>query len=163
MLAIAPTNASAVALSGTVYCGFASGLGAGFSIYKDGSCMIPTQNVTLGQTYVVLTTGPSVSDASVLAGYVIPHFSSNKSVILTWFFVLKRPAIINLGALISNTTGSSNATIVNIPGAGATGTAAGTGTAGAAGASATAARSSASTLQAGALLATVAAAFAFLL
>jgi hypothetical protein len=71
MLAIAPTNASAVALSGTVYCGFASGLGAGFSIYKDGSCMIPTQNVTNGQTYVVLTTGPSVSDASVLAGFVM--------------------------------------------------------------------------------------------
>lgn len=71
MLAIAPTNASAVTLSGTVYCGFASGLGAGFSVYKDGSCMIPTQNVTNGQTYVVLTKGPSVSDSSVLAGFVI--------------------------------------------------------------------------------------------
>lgn len=49
-LSIAPANASAVSTSGTVYCGFASGLGAGFSTWADGKCNIPTSNVTDGQT-----------------------------------------------------------------------------------------------------------------
>jgi hypothetical protein len=52
MLAIAPQNASAVDMSSgsTLYCGFASGLGAGFSQWSNGTCMIPTSNVTDGQT-----------------------------------------------------------------------------------------------------------------
>ncbi|GAA5970794.1 hypothetical protein JCM8115_002946 [Rhodotorula mucilaginosa] len=71
-LHIAPVNASAVNTQGTVYCGFASGLSAGFSTWSNGKCMIPTQNVTAqGQSYVFLTKGPSVADASVLAGPAI--------------------------------------------------------------------------------------------
>ena len=52
MINIAPTNASAVALTGNVFCGFASALGAGFSPYMNGSCMVPTANISAGQTYV---------------------------------------------------------------------------------------------------------------
>ena len=52
MINLAPTNASAVALNGTVFCGFASALGAGFSPYANGGCMVPTANVSAGQTYV---------------------------------------------------------------------------------------------------------------
>ncbi|POY76398.1 hypothetical protein BMF94_0596 [Rhodotorula taiwanensis] len=71
-LSIAPTNASAVNTQGTVYCGFASGLSTGFSTWSNGKCQIPTQNVTeQGQSYVWLTKGPSVADASVLAGPAI--------------------------------------------------------------------------------------------
>lgn len=71
MLSIAPASAAAVTLPATVYCGFASGLGAGFSVWTNGTCMVPTQNVTAGQTYVALVSGPSISDASILAGYVL--------------------------------------------------------------------------------------------
>ncbi|GAA5871992.1 hypothetical protein JCM3774_006576 [Rhodotorula dairenensis] len=75
-LAIAPANASAVNTQGTVYCGFASGLTAGFSTWSNGNCMIPTQNVTAqGQAYVFLTKGPSVADDSVLAGPAIIDLS----------------------------------------------------------------------------------------
>lgn len=50
-LAVAPANATlAKGFNGTIYCGFASGLGAGFSTWTNGSCMIPTANVTAGQT-----------------------------------------------------------------------------------------------------------------
>lgn len=69
-LAIAPTNASAVTLPAVSYCGYASGLNAIFSTYTNGSCMIPA-NVTASQTYVFLTSGPSISDATVLAGPAI--------------------------------------------------------------------------------------------
>lgn len=44
--AIAPSNSSlAATFKGTVYCGFASGLGAGFSTWSNGTCMVPTSNV----------------------------------------------------------------------------------------------------------------------
>ncbi|ORY84726.1 ferritin-like domain-domain-containing protein [Leucosporidium creatinivorum] len=76
-LSIAPMNASAVSSSGTLYCGFASGLGAGFSKWSNGTCMIPTSNVTDGQTYVTLTTGPSVSDDSVVAGPAVIILGAN--------------------------------------------------------------------------------------
>ncbi|KAL8287020.1 hypothetical protein RQP46_004026 [Phenoliferia psychrophenolica] len=79
MLMVTPANATlAASFTGTVMCGFASGLASGFSEWKDGSCMIPTANVTDGQTYAFLTSGPSIADASVLAG----------------------PAILNLGPMI---------------------------------------------------------------
>lgn len=101
MLNVAPTNASvAASFKGTVYCGFASGLNAGFSVWNNGSCMVPTSNVvsipfvllhstsknvllfyllfsfltahqTNGQTYVLLTSGPLVADMDVLAGPAI--------------------------------------------------------------------------------------------
>ncbi|GAA6007261.1 hypothetical protein JCM10207_001562 [Rhodosporidiobolus poonsookiae] len=70
-ISVAPVNSSAVNTDGTVYCGFASGLSAGFSTWSNGSCEIPSQNVTTGQTYVVLTTGPSLSDNSIIAGPAI--------------------------------------------------------------------------------------------
>lgn len=105
-LSIAPTNASAVntAGAGQLYCGFASGLSAGFSTWANGTCQIPSANVTEGQTCellarsrwnvgsalveisadsvpadVVLTTGPSVDDASVLAGPAILLLGSNNA------------------------------------------------------------------------------------
>ncbi|KAI5477266.1 Ferritin/ribonucleotide reductase-like protein [Pseudohyphozyma bogoriensis] len=92
------TNSSAVSLpSGTVYCGFASYVAshqlAGF---------VPTSNVTAGQTYVVLTTNQSVSDASVLAG----------------------PQIFNLGDKI---TAVALGTAAGGSGAGASGTTSGAG------------------------------------
>lgn len=71
-ITVTPTNTTALAsFTGTVYCGFASGLGAGFSVWANNTCSIPTSNVTAGQTYVVLTSGPSVADDSVLAGPAI--------------------------------------------------------------------------------------------
>ncbi|KAK4335952.1 Ferritin/ribonucleotide reductase-like protein [Rhodosporidium toruloides NP11] [Rhodotorula toruloides] len=76
-LKIAPTNASAVNTNnGQLYCGFASGLAAGFSNWSNGACMIPTQNISsMGQTYVVLTTGPSLDDKSTVAGPAIIDLS----------------------------------------------------------------------------------------
>ncbi|KAI5477577.1 lipase/esterase [Pseudohyphozyma bogoriensis] len=53
-----------------VYCGFASGAGAFFSEWKDGSCTVP-YGVTPGQTYLALTSAKSISDAHVLAGMAI--------------------------------------------------------------------------------------------
>lgn len=75
-LQVTATNASAVQSGGTVYCGFAQGLGAAFSTWTDGSCDVPTQNITQGPAYVFLTSGPSVSDASVLAGPAALDFSA---------------------------------------------------------------------------------------
>lgn len=76
-LKIAPTNASAVNTNnGQLYCGFASGLAAGFSNWTNGACMIPTANISSqGQTYVVLTTGPSLDDKSTVAGPAIIDLS----------------------------------------------------------------------------------------
>ena len=68
-ISVRPTNAS-VSLPSTVFCGFASGIGAGFSPYTNGSCMVPTANVSAGQTYLVLTSSRTVGDGAVLAGYV---------------------------------------------------------------------------------------------
>ncbi|BGP13400.1 hypothetical protein JCM10213_008559 [Rhodosporidiobolus nylandii] len=70
-LELVPTNSSVTNGVENVYCGFASGLSAAFSDYKDGSCDIPTQNITAGQTYVLLTTGPSLAGDSILAGPAI--------------------------------------------------------------------------------------------
>ncbi|CEQ41631.1 SPOSA6832_03393 [Sporobolomyces salmonicolor] len=84
-LKIAPSNSSVTdSQSGTVYCGFASGLAAGFSTWSKGECQVPTANVTNGQTYVVLTTGPSLSDNTTLAGPAIINLGpQNVSVVLT--------------------------------------------------------------------------------
>lgn len=70
-LEVTPANASAVPAGKTVYCGFASGLDAAFTEWNDGSCPIPTENITVGQTYVVVTTGPSLEDKYTLAGPAI--------------------------------------------------------------------------------------------
>ncbi|GAA5856770.1 hypothetical protein JCM9279_006110 [Rhodotorula babjevae] len=70
-LQVTPANASAVPAGTTVYCGFASGLNAAFTAWNDGSCKIPTENITIGQTYVVVTTGPSLEDKYTLAGPAI--------------------------------------------------------------------------------------------
>ncbi|GAA5911477.1 hypothetical protein JCM5296_004083 [Sporobolomyces johnsonii] len=84
-LKIAPSNSSVTdSQSGTIYCGFASGLAAGFSTWSKGECQVPTANVTNGQTYVVLTTGPSLSDNSTIAGPAIINLGAqNASVVLT--------------------------------------------------------------------------------
>ncbi|GAA5961253.1 hypothetical protein JCM8115_001523 [Rhodotorula mucilaginosa] len=66
---VAPVEASAVNLNATVYCGFALGLGANFSVWSNGSCDVPTQIIIdKGQTYIFLTKEQSVADESVLAG-----------------------------------------------------------------------------------------------
>ncbi|GAA5860147.1 hypothetical protein JCM8547_009202 [Rhodosporidiobolus lusitaniae] len=70
-LQLTPANSSATEGVDTVYCGFASGLSAGFSTYSNGACDIPSQNITAGQTYVLLTSGPSIADSSILAGPAI--------------------------------------------------------------------------------------------
>lgn len=71
-LAVTATNSSVTSgTEGTIYCGFASGLGAAFSTWNNGSCDIPSANITAGQTYAFLTTGPSISDSSVIAGPAI--------------------------------------------------------------------------------------------
>ncbi|GAA6013011.1 hypothetical protein JCM11491_000936 [Sporobolomyces phaffii] len=68
---VAPTNASAINTEGQLYCGFASGLNSAFSEWSNGSCTIPSQNVTTGQTYLLLTTGPSLDGNSTVAGPAI--------------------------------------------------------------------------------------------
>ena len=96
-LSIALNNASAVNTQQTLYCGFASGLGAGFTQWSNGTCMVHSANVTDGQTCtfltssgicslltyrradVVLTTGPSVDDASVVAGPAIIQLGASNA------------------------------------------------------------------------------------
>ncbi|GAA5946194.1 hypothetical protein JCM3775_000920 [Rhodotorula graminis] len=70
-LELVPADASAVPAGTTVYCGFATGLEAAFTLWEDGSCKIPTENITTGQTYVLVTTGPSLEDKYTLAGPAI--------------------------------------------------------------------------------------------
>ncbi|GAA5998117.1 hypothetical protein JCM11641_007184, partial [Rhodosporidiobolus odoratus] len=70
-LELVPSNSSVIEGKDTVYCGFASGLASAFSTYENGSCDIPSQNITAGQTYVLLTTGPSLLADSILAGPAI--------------------------------------------------------------------------------------------
>lgn len=62
-------NASAVNTDQTLYCGFASGLESAFSEWSNGSCTIPSQNVTdNSQVYAFLTTGPSLDANTTVAG-----------------------------------------------------------------------------------------------
>ncbi|BGP42406.1 hypothetical protein JCM10450v2_006500 [Rhodotorula kratochvilovae] len=70
-LEITPANLSQVPSDKTLYCGFASGLDAAFTTWNDGACPIPTENITIGQTYVVVTTGPSLADSYTVAGPAI--------------------------------------------------------------------------------------------
>ncbi|GAA6064198.1 hypothetical protein JCM10212_004201 [Sporobolomyces blumeae] len=76
-IAVKFANESAIDTSQTLYCGFASGLDSAFSKLENGSCQVPTQNITTGQTYVLITSGPSLADASEVAGAAIidttPH------------------------------------------------------------------------------------------
>ncbi|GAA5932130.1 ferritin-like domain-containing protein [Sporobolomyces koalae] len=68
-ITLAPTNSSEVDLSKyKVYCGFASSLDAAFTEYENGSCKVPTENITTGQTYVTLTRWTTLEDKFVLAG-----------------------------------------------------------------------------------------------
>ncbi|GAA5983041.1 hypothetical protein JCM11641_004701 [Rhodosporidiobolus odoratus] len=70
-LELVPANSSAIEGQEAVYCGFASGLSSAFSNYTNGACDIPSQNITAGQTYVLLTSGPSLLADSILAGPAI--------------------------------------------------------------------------------------------
>ncbi|GAA5932133.1 ferritin-like domain-containing protein [Sporobolomyces koalae] len=81
-LKVAPTNASAVNTEQTLYCGFASGLDSAFSEWSNNACTIPSQNITGGQTYLLLTTGPSLDDKSVVAGPVILELSPQNVTVL---------------------------------------------------------------------------------
>ena len=51
---------------------FVRGLDSAFSEWKNNECQIPTQNLTsAGQVYLLLTTGPSLDDKSVVAGTAV--------------------------------------------------------------------------------------------
>ncbi|GAA6013014.1 hypothetical protein JCM11491_000937 [Sporobolomyces phaffii] len=69
-ITLAPTNSSEVDLSKyKVYCTFASGLSVATSDYTDGSCTVPTENITAeGQVYVALSRWTTLEDKFVLAG-----------------------------------------------------------------------------------------------
>lgn len=69
-ITLAPTNSSEVDLSKyKVYCTFASGLDAAYSDYENGSCTVPTANVSQqGQVYVSLARWKSLEDRFVLSG-----------------------------------------------------------------------------------------------
>ncbi|GAA6063867.1 hypothetical protein JCM10212_003603 [Sporobolomyces blumeae] len=76
-------NESAVDMSQTLYCGFASGIQAAFTKLENGSCQVPTQNITTGQTYVLITKGPSLLDASEVAGAgIIDTTPKNTTVVI---------------------------------------------------------------------------------
>ncbi|GAA6056948.1 hypothetical protein JCM3770_007159 [Rhodotorula araucariae] len=80
-LEITPADLSQVPSDKTLYCGFASGLDAAFTTWNDGACPIPTENITIGQTYVMVTTGPSLADSYTVAGpAVIDTTPQNTSV-----------------------------------------------------------------------------------
>lgn len=73
-LSVAPAVAfSAAVIATPIYCGFTSGIGVEFSTWTNGSCTIPSANMTYGQTYLALTSSQSLSDSAVLAG--IAHFN----------------------------------------------------------------------------------------
>jgi len=61
-------NQTVLADQSTIYCAFASGVQTAFSTFNNGSCTLPTANVTGGQVYGLITSAMNISDASVLAG-----------------------------------------------------------------------------------------------
>jgi len=64
-------NSSLTDGQSNLYCSFASGVVSAFSPFTNGSCQIPTANITGGQTYLLLTTSMNISDASTIAGPAI--------------------------------------------------------------------------------------------
>lgn len=64
---VAPSN-STIILPDLVYCGFASGLGASYTIWESQRCDVPYSNLTKGQAYLFLTGKRSLADVDILAG-----------------------------------------------------------------------------------------------
>jgi hypothetical protein len=59
---------------------FLSGLGQAISPYQNGSCQIPSQNVTTGQAYGVISSSNSgFNDSTVLAGPFVLNVSLFRS------------------------------------------------------------------------------------
>lgn len=66
---ISVSYANSTDSSGSRYCIFLSGLGQGVSTYSNGSCQIPTANVTgNGQVYGLISSAQTFNDSTVLAG-----------------------------------------------------------------------------------------------
>ncbi|GAA5905292.1 ferritin-like domain-containing protein [Sporobolomyces salmoneus] len=83
-ITVAPANASAVNTNQQLYCGFASGLASAFSEWSNNQCTIPSQNLTgAAQTYLLLTTGPSLDDKSVVAGPVVLELGTPNITVLS--------------------------------------------------------------------------------
>lgn len=60
--------------TGSLYCIFFSGVETATAPYADGSCVVPTTNVSIGQAYAVISNNMTFSDAAVVAGPVILQF-----------------------------------------------------------------------------------------
>lgn len=56
---------------GQRYCIFLSGLEQAVAPYNNGSCTIPTSNLTTGQAYAVISSAQTFNDSTVLAGPVV--------------------------------------------------------------------------------------------
>ncbi|CAD6579273.1 MAG: hypothetical protein CYPHOPRED_000843 [Cyphobasidiales sp. Tagirdzhanova-0007] len=65
---------SAANATGSLYCIFFSGVQTATSPYANGSCVVPTANVSIGQAYAVISNNMTFSDAAVVAGPVILQF-----------------------------------------------------------------------------------------
>ncbi|GAA5949245.1 hypothetical protein JCM3765_003342 [Sporobolomyces pararoseus] len=113
-ISVAPTNASAVNTDQQLYCGFASGLDSAFSEWKDNECQIPTQNVTGSQVYLLLTTGPSLDDKSVVAGTAVLELGTPNVTVVS-------NAAHSNGSSTSASSGSKAATNANSAGSVKTG------------------------------------------
>lgn len=72
-------NQTVTANATNIYCAFASGVQTAFSTYSNGTCQLPSQNVTGGQVYGLLTNAMNISDASTLAGPFILNVDTQNS------------------------------------------------------------------------------------
>lgn len=72
-------NSSVTSGQSMLYCAFASGVQNAFSTYSNGSCQIPSSNVTGGQVYGLITTAQNISDASTVAGPFILNIDTMNS------------------------------------------------------------------------------------
>ncbi|GAA5843066.1 hypothetical protein JCM3766R1_001677 [Sporobolomyces carnicolor] len=83
-ITVAPANASAINTDQQLYCGFASGLNTAFSEWSNNACTIPSQNLTgAAQTYLLLTTGPSLDDKSVVGGPIVLELGTPNITVLS--------------------------------------------------------------------------------
>lgn len=71
--------ANSSSAEGQRYCVFLSGLQQAVSPYNNGSCTIPTANLTTGQAYGVISSAQTFNDSTVLAGPFVLNLDSKNN------------------------------------------------------------------------------------
>lgn len=96
---------------GNKYCIFLSGLGQAISPYQNGSCEIPSQNVTTGQAYGVISSSASgFNDSTVLAGPFVLNFDRDNNTASSGAGATRGGSNSTVGSNAAATTGAASKT-----------------------------------------------------